>query len=354
MDQDAAKLARALGTIGADEAARAALLARLHEVERRLARPDFDVREQVTGPVVDALHAGLGPLCKRLSNGIEFHFHYRSKIARDFVMSPEPAPDHVWEPQTTKLLIHLGARARHVVIGGAYSGDQAILLARAMRDHGGQCHCFEPNADQMAMLKLNAAANGLDNLVFNEVGLWRSDGDRLVLVGEDSFAHPETARPGDPGAFPTVTIDSYGAARGLDTIGLIMLDIEGAELAALQGADRYLTQPADTAPRLVFEVHRHYVDWSDGLENTEIVRFLRSRGYHLFAVRDYQSNVPMHGEPIELIRPEHTYLEGPPHGFNMLAAKDRAELDGDAFRFCAGVSPKLLRHRDPRLHQPCG
>ncbi len=354
MDHDATRLTRALRAIGADEAARGALLARLHEVERRLARPDFDVREQVTGPLIDALHEGLGPLCKRLSNGIEFHFHYRSKIARDFVMSPEAAPDHVWEPQTTKLLLHLGATARHVVIGGAYSGDQAILLARAMSGHGGVCHCFEPNGDQMAMLKLNAAVNGLTNLVFNQAGLWRSDDDRLVLVGEDSFAHPESARPGDPDAFPTVTIDSYGAARGVEAIGLIMLDIEGAELAALQGARRYLAQPAATAPRLIFEVHRHYVDWSNGLENAEIVRFLAGQGYHLFAVRDYQSNVPMRGQPIELIRPEDTYLEGPPHGFNMLAVKDLAELQGPGFRFCAGVSPKLLRHRDPRLHQPCG
>ena len=124
-------IAQSLAAIGADPRLRDDMLALLRRVERRLARRDFDVREQATGVLIDALHAGCGPLRKRLRSGIEFHFHYRSKIARDFVMSPDPEPDHVWEPQTTKLLLHLGAGAGQVVVGGAYSGDQAILLAQA-------------------------------------------------------------------------------------------------------------------------------------------------------------------------------------------------------------------------------
>jgi hypothetical protein len=27
-------------------------------------------------------------------------------------------------------------------------------------------------------------------------------------------------------------------------------------------------------------------------------------------------------------------------------------VQGPLFRICSGVSPKLLRHRDPRLHKP--
>lgn len=342
-----------LAKIGADPSLRAAQLEMLRQVEKAMARPDFDVREEVTGPIVDALHDGVGTLSKRLRGGIDFHFHYRSKIARDFVMSPEPEPDHVWEPQTTKLLVNLGRDKKHVLVGGAYSGDQAILLAHAMKGQGGTCHCFEPNRDQMAMLERNARSNHLGNVAFNQIGLWNTDNFRLVLVGDDSFAHPEAAADSDdPDAFATITIDSYGAQHGIDRLGLIMLDIEGAELAALQGAQRYLGMPAGQAPHVIFEVHRHYVDWSNGLGNTEIARYLAGLGYSLFAVRDYQSNVPMADAPVELIRPQDTYLDGPPHGFNMLAVKDEAVLQGPAFRFRKNVSPKLLFHRDPRLHQP--
>src|SRR3546814_12306687 len=77
--------------------------------------------------------------------------------------------------------------------------------------------------------------NKLDNVVFNQLGLWNTDNSHLVLVGDDSFAHPEAANGGDPDAFATTTIDSYGAQHGVDPLGLIMLDIEGAAFAALQG-----------------------------------------------------------------------------------------------------------------------
>jgi hypothetical protein len=175
----------------------------------------------------------------------------------------------------------------------------------------------------------------------------------LVLEGDDSFASPERAKSkNDPDAFPTITLNSYGNQNNINRFQVIMLDIEGVELAALKGADHYLKQPAGEAPHLIFEVHRHYVDWSDGLENTEIIRYLRDKGYSLFAIRDYQSNMPMGDQPIEIIKPEDAYLDGPPHGFNMLGTKDENILDPGLFRLCSGVSPKLLIHRDPRLHQP--
>lgn len=351
-DHEGTRLANALAAIGADEEMRIRFVSLLRQAEVRLARLDFDVREQVTGPIVDALHRGVGQMHKRLASGVDFHFHYRSKIAREFVLAPDTQPDHVWEPQTTRLLLELSRQARHVVVGGAYSGDQAVLVARQIRGQGGIVHCFEPNDDQLAMLKLNASVNGLDNLKFNRLGLWDRDRAHLHLVGEDSFAHPEPAEAGSEGSFDTITIDSYGRLEHAERLDLVMLDIEGAELAALHGAERYLSQPIGVAPHLIFEVHRHYVDWSRGLDNTEICQYLGGLGYHLFAVRDYQSNVPMGNQPIELVRPDETYLDGPPHGFNMLAVKDTAVLANSTFRFVSGVSPKLLKHRDPKLHQP--
>jgi hypothetical protein len=131
-----------------------------------------------------------------------------------------------------------------------------------------------------------------------------------------------------------------------------MLDIEGGELRVLQGATKQLSRPAGQAPNLVFEVHRHYVDWSEGLGNTEIVRLVRSFGYTVFSLRDFQENRRMTGKVIELIPPESTYLDGPPHGFNMVAVKDPARLQTPDFKVCEGVSPKLLVHKSPALHHP--
>lgn len=348
---DEAVLRNSLAVLGQNQDFRDKLLRLLRDAERHLLKPDLDPREEITGPIVDALFADSGVLQKRLANGLKFEFVYRSKIARDFVMSASEAPDHVWEPQTTRLLRYLARNAHNVAIGGAYFGDQAVMIAAEIAGQG-KVHCFEPNTEQSEMLKRNVALNSLDSVVVNQIGLWSDDDVSLVLVGNDSHAFPQVATDAADGAFPTTTLNRYGKEQGVDAFQVVMLDIEGGELDALKGASNYLGKPAGGAPNVVFEIHSSYVDWSKGLRKTDIVQYLESFGYSVFAVRDYQSNVEMNNRPIELVQLDGAYIGGPPHGFNMVAVKDCSAISGDDFRFVTGVSPKLLFHRDPALHQP--
>src|SRR3954453_18622438 len=197
------------------------------------------IREDVTGPIVDALHRDVGVVVKQLADGLVFEFLYRSKIARDFVLSVPERPDHVWEPQTTKLVLHLARAARNVIVGGAYFGDHAIPLAAAIAAHGGVCHAFEPDPDQAAMLTRNAARNGLANLRVNTVGLWDDGTARLALTGEDALATSHPAGAGEA-TFSATTLDTYLDRAGVDDVELIVLDLEGAEHAALRGVQRRL------------------------------------------------------------------------------------------------------------------
>ena len=357
MSQDeAAKLQAILGRVGQNELARTQFIAACQLVES-LPENATTPREDLTGPILDALHQHVQVLRKELSNGIMFDFYYRSRIARDFVMSSPAKPDHVWEPQTTKLLLHLSQGASNVIVGGAYFGDQAILIADQLQPGGGVCHAFEPDADQADMLEHNARLNKLSNVRVNKVGLWSDCVTRLQLTGPDALATSVPVEAGDDlngeqdQSFPTITIDDYLSERNIERVELIMLDLEGGELEALRGAQGQLSLPTRVAPHVVFEVHRSYVDWTGGLENTEIGKYLGGFGYRLFAIRDFQSNFDMRGRPIELVNAATVYLEGPPHGFNMLAVKDSAVLD-DRYKICDGVSPKLLLHKDPRLHHP--
>jgi FkbM family methyltransferase len=347
------RLDEALAKLGGDPIARERVLEACREFEALPENVGTTVREDVTGPIVDALHADAGVVTKALANGLVLEFLYRSKIARDFVLSTPATPDHVWEPQTTKLLLHLARDADDVVVGGAHFGDQAVPLAAALAGHGGICHAFEPDPDQAGMLARNAQRNGLANLRVNTLGLWDHDAARLVLMGDDAFASSRPAGEGED-AFPAMTIDSYLDGAGVEEVELIVLDVEGAELAALRGARRRLELPPGRAPQLVFEIHRSYVDWSDGLEQTEILRYLAELGYSAYAVRDFQSNRDLGGRPIELVPPETAYLEGPPHGFNVLATKEPALIEDGPFVLSPGTSPKLLAHRDPALHHPAG
>ncbi len=346
-DLDGQKLQMALQNLGRDKQLRMELIAWLKARESRIQCVGA-VRDEVTGPIIDALHVDKDRYDKTLADGTRFQFLYRTKIARDFLLADLEHPTHVWEPQTTRLLQHLAAHTRgDVLIGGAYFGDHAVLLGQQLKTKDRRVHCFEPNEAQAAMLDTNAQLNSLSNLVIHRKGLWHESSKRLRLDGFDSFANVVPADVTEDG-FETVSIDDYCTANAC-RLGLIMLDIEGAELFALQGAASVLHKDK---PAIVFEVHRDYVDWTDGLSSTPICALLVAAGYRLYAVRDFNGNQEMDARLIELIPVDSVYLEGPPHGFNMLAVPDQQLIIGPLFRMVEHVSPKLLRHKSPTLHHP--
>lgn len=351
------KILESLSEIGQDEAYRNAIVRAFKQIEKEVKLPiNRSLREEVTGPLTDALFKRAGLLQKKLKDNTLFDFVYKSKIARDFVLSSDERPDHVFEPQTTKLFLHLAKGAKHIVIGGAYAGDHAVPGAQVIAPNNGVIHGFEPSDEQRNLLVHNARLNGVsENVEAVGLGLWDKDKTTLELVGDDAFAHAVPlkgkAKKGTI-TFPATSIEAYAQKKRINQLDLILLDIEGSELPALKGAEKFLKMPEGKAPNIIFEVHRYYVDWSKGLDNAAIVKYLRGLGYHVYAVRDFQSNVPMPGCKIELIEPKHVYLKGPPHGFNMLAVKDAAIVKNSLFRMVKNVSPKLLLHKEPKLHAP--
>lgn len=350
-DKDGKKLQRALFLLGRNPDLRQKLMFLLKEIETEIdSDKDVSVRDEITGPIIDALHDEDDIYRKELKDGTQIEFLYRTKIARDFLLSNQKNPSHVWEPQTTKLLKKLAEATTHdILIGGAYFGDHAIILARLMQANHRLIHAFEPNQQQAAMLERNITINNLENICLNKTGLWSVSELRLQLNGFDSFANSTIIDDKNSG-FPTTAIDDY-IEKNRRKISVLMLDIEGAELAALRGAINTLTTQK---PYIVFEVHREYVDWSNGLENTEICRLLIELDYTIYAVRDCNTHYEMENSPIELIPINGIYLDGPPHGFNLLAIQDKSLLEDQVFSIVTGVSPKLLPHKSPALHHPMG
>ena len=96
------KALEALARIGETEGGRQAMIRLLLAFEAEIKAPGVDVREDLTGPLVDAMYDDDQVVRKTLSNGVTFEFLYRSKIARDFVMSQPEQPDHAWEPRRAR------------------------------------------------------------------------------------------------------------------------------------------------------------------------------------------------------------------------------------------------------------
>ena len=343
------KLQDALALIGRNESLRNKFIELLKQAEQEISY-EGHFRDEISAHIADALHFDEPKVTKKIANGLTFEFPYKSKIAREFVLAPEN-PNHVWEPQTTKMLLKLAENAEQVIIGGAYFGDHALLIADKIRNSG-TVHAFEPSQTSSDALKENARINDLTNIIIKRAGLWNESGKQLQFFGDDALAGSEEAEENAAYSFPTYTIDEYAEKNGIEKFDLIMLDTEGGELRALEGAKNQLQ---NHSPHVVFEIHSLYSDWSNGLENADIIKFVKDFGYTVFAVRDFHHNHDTGDLPIELVLPEKTFIgdyEKLPHGFNMLAVKDVSTVQNDSFNLLEDVSPKYLLHKEAKYFHP--
>lgn len=172
-----------------------------------------------------------------------------------------------------------------VLDGGAHVGEyaQGVLDARPLAS----IHSFEPTADSFAALGrrfphgVHLHNYGLSD--FEGDASWYVDGKQSV--GASLFPQ-ERKHWQHHNGFERVgnvkirTIDSVCAEEGIDQIDLLKLDIEGAELAALKGAQRMLTrkrigliQFEFGLPALAAGVHlRDFFDLLDGWNIHRIVK----------------------------------------------------------------------------------
>ena len=123
-----------------------------------------------------------------------------------------------------------------VVDAGAYPGDYTIWAARRVGPTG-KVICFEPGERNRAVLEKNLKAEGLDHVVVIPKGLW--DCDTELSFDQNGLA--STVHGPDGGDRIAVTrMDDALAEIGVDRIDVLKMDIEGAEIEAIDGCVKTL------------------------------------------------------------------------------------------------------------------
>lgn len=159
---------------------------------------------------------------------------------------------------------------------GANIGFFTILCARLVGPQG-RVYAFEPMPANAATLRHNLAINGLENVTVVEKALSASSGTAELFISPWSAFHSlnvEGAVKRDnrgrdaapPIEVETVTLDEF-VRDGAAPPDLVKLDVEGAELVALEGMRETLN---GVAPLLLCELH-----WT----NAGYIEFLGSIGY---------------------------------------------------------------------------
>jgi FkbM family methyltransferase len=141
---------------------------------------------------------------------------------------------------------------------GANKGSFILWLSRWCRH--GQVVAFEPQPEFARRLASVCDAIGLDNVRVEAKAAYSHSGhqDLFVPAGHSpgaSLTHVAAeAENFTTLSVPVVALDDYFSAS--DKVALLKIDVEGAELGVLKGAERILRQHA---PLLVFECENRHL-----------------------------------------------------------------------------------------------
>lgn len=167
-----------------------------------------------------------------------------------------------------------------VVDIGAQVGVFSVKVAKIVGD-GGKVIAIEPEPRNFALLLKNIQANGLENVIPVQEGIW-STKDKLKLhLSKYPYAHSfyegDLWGSADKGEFVVVEVDSLDnilEKLGIKEVDFIKMNIEGSEVEALMGMEEALANDVKLA----------IADHSIKGESTRktITPWLRRRGFEVY------------------------------------------------------------------------
>lgn len=201
-----------------------------------------------------------------------------------------------------KELLHLGrfiSPGMVVVDGGASCGIYTIAAAKLVGSTG-RVFSFEPAVDTFSVLRKNIDLNRLENVRAYRAALSDTDGAAVLYHNMDG---PNGFSLGCPRMLglelkqeevATRTLGRLAQEEGVQRIGLIKLDVEGAEELALRGAGQLI---ARLRPTIIFEFYRTGAEQL-GLDPLGSWKLLKGLGYTFSCLAEGGDLRPLDHPPV--------------------------------------------------------
>jgi len=192
------------------------------------------------------------------------------------VAAKDIAAKRRWEPEIDLLprFIHPGDTV--LDIGGNH-GLYAYHLSRLVGPSG-KVHTFEPLPPNLRILKHTIKTHGLSNVTLHPCGCGEKPERATFCIPLDrGIPQLGWGRQGTEGLkfdCEIVRLDDVIDCR----VSFLKIDIEGAELFALRGAERVVRE---SRPVILFEAHNHTRDF--GYAQQAVFDFLSQLGYRFFS-----------------------------------------------------------------------
>jgi FkbM family methyltransferase len=161
---------------------------------------------------------------------------------------------------------------------GANIGWYTTLFAQQCPQ--GHCHAFEPEPGVFAELVATCALNGVEaRVTLNNLGISDRPGNAMIYrFAEHPHGHSSMAsavgKDGLGVPCETTSLDRYCETHGIRRVDLIKVDVEGAELLVLKGAEALFSRKP--SPMWVLEAN-YETSRAFGYTPPDLLRFLAER-----------------------------------------------------------------------------
>jgi len=172
------------------------------------------------------------------------------------------------------------ARTGDVVLDvGAGIGRDTIYFARKVGKEG-LVIAIEPEPKNLVCLRANIAEKRISNVLVIEKAAWSCGGKLKLYLGESIADHSAT-RDFGRGSIEVQadTLDNIISDLRVNKVDFIKMDVEGAELEALEGAERVLSM----AKKVVVAA---YHIRNGEVTSLRVSQFLKNRGFQVHASFD--------------------------------------------------------------------
>jgi FkbM family methyltransferase len=191
-----------------------------------------------------------------------------------------------YEPATTHLFQKTLIPGMVVVDIGAHVGYYTLLSAQLVGPTG-KIYAFEPEPGNHTTLRKNIELNGYDNIVATQLAVSDRTGNATIYLtsldsGRHSLFQHDLPRRGSA-SIETTTLDLFLEARDWPQIDLIKVDVEGAEIAVLDGMAQLLVRSPKL--KLIIEFNPALLQ-SAGVAPTGFLEKVWSLGFQISSVDD--------------------------------------------------------------------
>lgn len=190
--------------------------------------------------------------------------------------------DGVYETYETLLFKNAVKEGMVVVDVGANIGWYTLVAAARVGDRG-RVYAFEPDPSNYALLMKNIQANGYGNVIAVQKAISRETGTARLFLCVDNKGDHRIYDSHDGREAITVSVTSLDEffRDNECPIDIIKMDMQGAEIAGLQGMSKVIKSNTDL---MIFTEF-----WAVGLRNfgsspAEFVEILRGHGFEVYVI----------------------------------------------------------------------